>query len=414
MTDPVVIVGAGQAGVQTALSLRDEGFDGAITLVADEPGLPYQRPPLSKAYLLGKLDDEGVLLKGAAVYDDYNLTYLESVKAEAIDRGRRTVALSNGQTLPYGHLVLATGARQRELDVPGADLDGVMTLRTLAHAKALMARIDGVKQAVVVGGGFIGLEFAAVARAKGIAVVVVEVAPRPMGRALSTEMSRFFEERHVAWGANFMFGSGVVELLGEGHVTGVRLSDGVTIPADLVLIGAGVLPNVELAEAAGLAVDNGIVVDGQMLTADPHISAIGDCARHPNPFSAVGAVRIESVQNATDQGRLVAGRLMGKAKPYDAVPWFWSDQGDLKLQIAGLGTGHDTAVVRGDPASGAFSVFCFKDGKLLAVESVNKGPDHVMGRRLISSGVRVTPQQAADETIPLKSLLVPAPPLAVV
>lgn len=403
----VVIVGAGQAGVQAGISLRDEGFEGAIRIVGEEPDLPYQRPPLSKAYLLGKLDDEGVLLKAAHLYDEYRLDCSFGVRAEAIDRAARSVRLSNGDVAPYDHLILATGARNRILDLPGADFDGVVTLRTLAHAKDLMARIDAVKRVVVIGGGFIGLEFAAVAAAKGIQVMVVEVAPRPMGRALSAEMSRFFQEQHVAWGVDFLFGAAACAFKGEGgKVTAVELSDGVSIPADLVLVGVGVIPNAELAAEAGLATDNGVVVDEQLLTADPAIFAIGDCARHPNRFSVVGPVLVESVQNATDQGRAVACRIAGRPiAPYDAIPWFWSDQGHLKLQIAGLGAGHDTTVVRGDPATGAFSVFCFKDGRLLAVESVNKGPDHVMARRLIAAGAALTPDQAADDKTPLKTYL---------
>ena len=412
MTEKVVIVGSGQAGIQAALSLRDEGFEGSIRIVGEEPGLPYQRPPLSKAYLLGRLDDEGVLLKTAQLYEDYRLDLSFGVRAEAIDRAARRVRLSNGEAAAFDHLILATGARNRTLDVPGADLDGVLTLRTLNHAKDLVARLDGAKRVVVVGAGFIGLEFAAVAAAKGIKVVVVEAAPRPMARALSPEMSRFFEARHTAWGVGFIFDATVRAIAGEGgKVAGVDLADGPSIPADLVLVGVGVAPNTELAAEAGLATDNGVLVDDRLITSDPAISAIGDCARHPNRFSAAGPVLVESVQNATDQGRAVAARIAGKpVKAYDAAPWFWSDQGDLKLQIAGLGAGHETAVVRGDPATGAFSVFCFKGGRLLAVESVNRGPDHIMARRLLAARANITPEQAADEATPLKAWLAASAP----
>lgn len=403
----IVIVGSGQAGVQTAFSLRDEGYEGELTIVGEEPDTPYQRPPLSKAYLLGKLDDEGLLLKGRKLYDDYRIRLLAGVRATAIDRQAKTLALEDGASPSYDHLVLATGARQRMLNAPGEDLGGVLPLRTVADARALMARFSDAKRAVVVGAGFIGLEFAAVARAKGIEVLIVELAPRAMSRALSAEMSRFFEARHVAWGSKFLFGTGVKAFHGDGgQLTSVELSDGARVEAELALVGVGVIPNAELAQAAGLEVANGIFVDQQLLTSDPSISAIGDCAQHPNPFSAVGPVRVESVQNAIDQGRCVAARLMGKPRIYEAVPWFWSDQGDLKLQMAGLSTGHDTAVMRGDPASESFSVFCFKDGALIAVESVNRGPDHVMGRRLIGSHSKITPEQAADEATPLKSYLV--------
>jgi 3-phenylpropionate/trans-cinnamate dioxygenase ferredoxin reductase subunit len=409
MTARVVIVGTGQAGVQTAFSLRDDGYEGEIVLIGEEPGLPYQRPPLSKSYLLGKLDETGVLLKGADLYGENRLILRDGVTVQAIDRPGRTVRLSSGEDLSYDHLVLATGARQRALGVPGEDLDGVLTLRTIVDARGLKARLEGVRRAVVVGAGFIGLEFAAVARAQGVEVTVVELAPRPLGRALSAEMASFFQERHRTWGVDFIFGALIEEILGkDGRVTGVRLKDGRDVPADLVLVGVGVLPNAELAADAGLLVDNGVVVDEHMRTTDPAILAVGDCATHPNPFSAVGPVRVESVQNATDQGRCAAATIVGLPQPYAAVPWFWSDQGDLKLQMAGLSTGHDAAVVRGDRAQGAFSVFCFKDGRLLAVESVNRGPDHVMARRLIAAQAPITPEQAADEALPLKSFLVAA------
>ena len=406
MNQKVVIVGSGQAGVQTALSLRDEGFGGSIAVVGEEPGLPYQRPPLSKAYLLGKTDDEGVLLKAPSVYADYRIELIDGVRVEAVERTERRLRLSSGAALDYDQLVLATGARQRLLDVPGADLNGVLALRTLADAKVLLARIGAVKRAVVVGGGFIGLEFAAVARAKGIEVLVVEIAPRPMGRALSSEMSRFFEERHIGWGAGFLFGVGVRAFHGHGGVLErVELSDGVSIEADLALVGVGVIPNAELARDAGLAVANGIVVDETLATSDPAIRAAGDCAQHPNRYSLTGPTRVESVQNAVDQGRCAAAGVLGTPRAYDALPWFWSDQGDLKLQIAGLGPGHDTAVVRGDPASGQFSVFCFAKGRLAAVESVNRPTDHILSRRLLSGGVTVTPEEAADPGLELKALL---------
>jgi 3-phenylpropionate/trans-cinnamate dioxygenase ferredoxin reductase subunit len=402
----IIIVGSGQAGVQTAFSLRDEGYEGRLTIVGEEAATPYQRPPLSKAYLLGKLDDEGVLLKARKLYAEYRIDLMEGERVERIDRGAHAIALASGKRLPYDHLVLATGSRQRTINVAGEHLEGVQSLRTLADACRLIGRLPQVRRAVVVGGGFIGLEFAAVARALGVEVCVVEMAPRPLGRSLSAEMSRFFEGRHIAWGTDFIFGAKVAALIGQDErLAAVQLDNGGVLEADLALIGVGVIPNAELAQAASLQVGNGVVVDEQLLTSDPAISAIGDVALHPNPFSAVGPVRVESVQNATDQGRLVAARLMGKAKPYNAVPWFWSDQGDLKLQIAGLSAGHDTTVVRGDPTSGAFSVFCFRAGRLLAVESVNRGPDHVMARRLIAGRAAITPEGAADESVPLKAYL---------
>jgi 3-phenylpropionate/trans-cinnamate dioxygenase ferredoxin reductase subunit len=399
----IVIVGTGQAGVQTALSLRDEGFQGDIVMVGEEPGWPYQRPPLSKAYMLGKMDDDGILLKSPSLYADYRIDFRAGLRALAIDRVQRRVTLSDGASLDYDHLVLATGARQKLLSCPGADLEGVLPLRTLADAQAIMARLARVRRAVVVGGGFIGMEFAAVARAQGLDVTVIEIAVRPMARVLSQDMADFFRARHQAWGVDFRFGVGVAAIRGEGHVSAVELTDGQTIEADLVLVGIGVIPNAELAEAAGLEVTDGIVVDEKLATSDPAIHAVGDVAQHPNRFSDIGPTRIESVQNAIDQGRVLAARLAGKPKPYDAVPWFWSDQGDLKLQIAGLANGYDRAVRRGDPAEGAFSVFLFSGERLLAVESVNKGADHIMARRLLTARTGLTPTQAADLSTPLKA-----------
>lgn len=403
--DKVVIVGSGQAGVQCAISLRDQGYQGAVAIVGDEPGWPYQRPPLSKAYLLGKMDDDGILLRAPALYDELGVALLDGVRAQAIDRDAGRLWLSSGEALPYDHLVLATGARQRPLTIPGAHLDGVLSLRTLADAKRLMARLEGMKRAVVVGAGFIGLEFAAVARALGVAVTVVEIADRAMARALSRPMAAFFEQRHRSWGVDFHLGASVQEIHGVDRVREVELSDGSRLPADMVLVGIGVLANTELAEQAGLTVGDGIIVDELLQTSDPAISAIGDVAFHPSRFSAIGPVRLESVQNAADQGRAMAARVAGKPKPYDYAPWFWSDQGDLKLQIAGLSAGHDQTVLRGDPASGAFSVFLFRQGRLLACESVNRAADHMVTRRLLQADLPLAPEQAADESTPMKAYL---------
>jgi 3-phenylpropionate/trans-cinnamate dioxygenase ferredoxin reductase subunit len=410
LNQPVVIVGTGQAGIQTALSLRDEGFKGEITLIGDEPSLPYQRPPLSKAYLLGKLDDDGLALKKPEVYKEYDLRFLTGVAVTKIDREQHRVLLHPSGSVHYENLVLATGARPRQLGVPGEDLDGVLPLRTVGDAKSIAARLPYVRKAVVIGAGFIGLEFAAVARAKGVDVTVVELGQRVLGRAVSEETSRYFLNRHMIWGTHLLFGAKVERIEGDSkrRVRSVVLSDGIRLEADLVIVGVGVLPNQELAEDAGLVVADGIVVDDHLRTSDPTIWAAGDCAQHPNSFCSGGVARLESVQNATDQGRLVAQGIVGGDETYQAVPWFWSDQGDLKLQIAGLSTGHDRTVVRGDPASGAFSVFCFKGDRLLAVESVNRGPDHILARRLLQQAVHVTPEAVADEGRTLKSMFVGA------
>ena len=404
MAEPrVVIVGTGQGGLQAAASLREAGFAGPVTLIGDEPDLPYQRPPLSKAYLLGKMAEEGLRLRSEAFYAKNGIDLLAGERVAAIDRATRRVRLNSGPEIGFDHLVLATGARNRPLPVPGADLDGVLYLRTLAEARDLKARIAAVRQVVVVGAGFIGLEFAAVARQLGKEVHVVEATQRPMGRAVSAQMSWFFTERHMGWGARLLLGAGVARLLGEGgRVVAVEATDGQRLPADLVVVGIGVLPNADLAAGAGLPVQDGIVVDRQLRTADPAISAIGDCARYPSRF-ADGPVRLESVQNAADQGRCVAARIAGRPAAYDAVPWFWSDQGDLKLQIVGLTAGHDATALRGDPASGRFSVFCFRGERLVGIELVNRPADHMAGRRLLAGEPGLTPAQAADEAFDLKA-----------
>ena len=404
----VVIVGAGQAGLQAAVSLRDGGFEGRLILVGDEPGFPYQRPPLSKAYLLDKTSEEDLQLKDADYFDACRIELESQQSVLAIERDARRVRLKSGTTLDYDHLILATGVRNRALMIPGAHLDGVISIRTLNDARQLKGLIGGAKRVVVIGAGFIGLEFAAVAAERGLQVVVVEATDRPMARTISVAMSRAFTDRHRAWGVDFAFGVGVSAITGPGRVAHVELTDGRSIEADIVVVGIGVLPNQALAADAGLTVSNGIAVDAHLATADQAISSIGDCALHPSPFSLTGPVRVESVQNAIDQSRHVAGRLLGKNQPYGALPWFWSDQGDLKLQIAGLSAGHDATVIRGDPAIGAFSVFCFVRGRLQAVESVNRPADHVFARRLLAMGAAgpmLTPMQAADPEFDLKRLL---------
>ena len=401
----VVIVGTGQAGFQVAASLRDGGFTDPIVMVGDEEALPYQRPPLSKAYLDGKADEETLSLRPASFFAEHGIDLRAGETVTAIDREARAVALGSGGRLAYRHLVLATGAHNRPLPVPGIELDGVLQLRTLPDAAELKRRLAGVRHAVVVGAGFIGLEFAAVAAARGIGVTVFEATDRPMSRALSREMSAFFLARHEAAGIGFVLGGAVDAILGtENRVTGVETLDGRHFPADLVLVGIGVIPNVDLAREAGLEIGNGIVVDETLLTSDPDISAIGDCAYHPSRFAHGGSARVESVQNAVDQAKCVAARLTGRPTPYDAVPWFWSDQGPLKLQIAGLASPHDEAVVRGDPASGAFSVFCFGGGGLVGVESVNRPADHMVARRLLANRIPLTADQARDAAFDLRAL----------
>jgi 3-phenylpropionate/trans-cinnamate dioxygenase ferredoxin reductase subunit len=404
MAAPVVaIIGAGQAGFQAAASLRDTGFAGRVLLIGDEPVLPYQRPPLSKSYLAGQSEVDDLWLRPAEFYAKQQIDLVYGDAVTAIDRVQRRLHLASGINISWDHLVFATGAGCRPLAVPGAELDGVLTLRTLADADDLRQRLEEAREVVVVGAGFIGLEFAAVALARGTAVHIIEVTQKPMGRVVSEPVSRFFTEAHLGWGAEVALGTGVVRILGAGgRVAGVETTDGRLIPADLVLICIGVIPHAEPARVAGLTVDDGIVVDEYLITSDPAISAIGDCANFPTPF-APARVRLESVQNAVDQGRCVADRLAGRPMPYQKVPWFWSDQGDLKLQIAGITIGHDRPVLRGDPADRNFSLFCFRGGRLIGVESVNRTADHVIARRLLAGDPALSPEQAADEGFDLRA-----------
>jgi 3-phenylpropionate/trans-cinnamate dioxygenase ferredoxin reductase subunit len=401
---PVLIVGAGHAGFQLAVSLRQAGYEGPVGLINDEPHLPYQRPPLSKAYLKGGGSPDSVMFRPEKFYHDQRIDLIAD-RAVAIDRGARELTCASGASRPYEHLVLATGARNRLIDIPNAGLEDVLYLRMLDESEGLRRRFGAGQRVVVVGAGFIGLEFAATARAKGLEVDVVELGPRVMARAVTPEISDYFQRRHTEAGIRLHFGVQATSITSdEGRLTGLTLSDGRPIAADFVVVGIGVLPNVELAAEAGLPVASGIIVDERLLTADPDISAIGDCAL----FASVrfGApLRLESVQNATDQARCVAARLTGDAKSYDSLPWFWSDQGPDKLQIAGLTTGYDQVVVRGDAGQGSFSAFCYKAGRLIGIESVNCASDHVFGRRILAVNGSIPPEQAVDTGFDLKQAL---------
>lgn len=401
----ILIVGGGQGGFQVAASLRDEGYGGAITIIGDEPDLPYQRPPLSKGYLSGKANDEQLLLRPQAFYATRNIELRVPEKVTRILRDEQEVELGCGARLRYDHLVLATGARARALAVPGAGLDGVVSLRDLAHASEVRRRLQNARRVVVVGAGFIGLEIAAIARAMGIETRVLEVADRALKRALSAATGQFLVDAHMAQDTQFHFSTAVAAIDGrEGKVCALTTVDGQRFEADLVIVGVGVEPNCTLAHEAKLAVSNGIVVDRHLLTEDPAISAIGDCALYPSAFCP-HPVRVESVQNAVDQARCVAARLAGKPVPYHKVPWFWSDQGANKLQIAGIAGETDSAVVRGDMATGKFSVFRFCDRRLSAVESVNQPGEHLTARKLLDKAVPLTQEQAADTGFSLAALL---------
>ncbi len=401
---PVLIVGAGHAGFQVATSLRQLGYKDRVAVINDEPHLPYQRPPLSKAYLKGSGGPDTLMFRPQKFYDDQHIELIAD-HAMAIDRGARKLKLASGNALDYGHLVLATGARNRLLDIPNAKLPNVRYLRILADSEDLRARLASCKRVVVIGAGFIGLEFAATARFKGLEVDVLELASRVMARAVTAEVSDYFQKRHAEAGVRIHLGVIATAIEADGdRITGVSLSDGRHVPADLVVVGVGVLPNVELAAEAGLPTASGIIVNDHLLTADPAISAIGDCALFESPRFG-GSLRLESVQNATDQARCVAARLTGDDRVYDGQPWFWSDQADDKLQIAGLTTGYDQVVLRGDPAQKAFSAFCYRQGKLVGIESVNRAGDHMFGRRFLGMDRELPPAKAADPGFDLKSAL---------
>jgi 3-phenylpropionate/trans-cinnamate dioxygenase ferredoxin reductase component len=400
----VLIVGAGHAGFQVAASLRQAGYKDRVAIINDEAHLPYQRPPLSKAYLKGTGGPDTLMFRPKKFFDDQKIELI-SDRAVSIDRAARKLKLASGNALDYGHLVLATGARNRLLDIPNANLPNVRYLRILDDSEDLRARIASSKRVVVIGAGFIGLEFTATARIKGLEVDVLELASRVMARAVTAEVSDYFQKRHAEAGVRIHLGVMATAIEADGDkITGVSLSDGRHIPADLVVVGVGVLPNVELAAEAGLPTASGIIVNDRLLTADPAISAIGDCALFESPRFG-GSLRLESVQNATDHARCVAARLTGDDKPYDGQPWFWSDQGDDKLQIAGLTTGYDQVVMRGDPAQKAFSAFCYRSGKLVGIESVNRAGDHMFGRRFLGMDRQLAPEKAMDPHFDLKGAL---------
>jgi 3-phenylpropionate/trans-cinnamate dioxygenase ferredoxin reductase component len=404
MPPGTVIIGTGQAGFQTAASLRTEGYEEAITLIGEEPHIPYQRPPLSKGFPLGKQDTEAIELRPGAFYQDHRIELLTGTKVVAIERAERQVRLASGGRVPYRTLVLAVGARNRALPIQGAGLDGVLYLRSLEEALVIRDRLKDAKEIVVIGGGFIGLELASAACTLGKAVTVLEALPRLMSRVVAPAISEFFRELHAGHGVNVMCDCLVSEIIGPGgKVRGVALEDGRIYPADLVIVGVGIVPNVELAQGAGLRIANGVAVDERLSTDDENIFAVGDCAEHPCVFAGA-RIRLESVQNAADQGQFVAAAIAGRPGIYQALPWFWTDQFDIKLQMAGISQGHDRTVMRGNAESRKVSVFYFKGDHLLAVDSINRSLDHVIGRKLIAGRIPLTPEQAADESVDLRKL----------
>ena len=404
MSKLIVIAGAGHAAGQLIATLRQKKYPGKIVLVGEESWLPYQRPPLSKKFLAGELEAERLYVKPASFYDDPAIDVRLNTRVESIDRAERSVRTSDADSIPYSDLVIATGSRVRKLTVPGCELAGIHYLRGIRDVAAIRAGLATARRLVIVGAGYIGLEVAAVAKRLGHHVTVLEMADRVMSRVVAPELSAVYERLHREQGVVLELNTGLEGFAGEsGQVTGVMASTGETIPADLVVVGVGILPNIELAADAGLPVDDGIVVDERCATEDEHIFAIGDCTAHPSRIYG-GRLRLESVQNALEQAKVVASNLCGGDLVYDQVPWFWSDQYDVKLQIVGLSAGYDQTVARGNPADRSFSCVYLRDGRMIAIDSVNAPKDFMQAKALIASGARPDPERLADPETPLKSL----------
>jgi 3-phenylpropionate/trans-cinnamate dioxygenase ferredoxin reductase subunit len=403
MPERVVIVGAGQAGAQVAVSLRQLGFGGRITLLGEEPHLPYQRPPLSKGYLSGEMALERTHLRSEGYYEKHRIDLRLGMRAARILRRERAVVCADGRRLEYDALAICTGTAARPLPLPGVDLPGVFYLRTLADSDAIKAALRPGAEAVIIGGGYIGLEVAASLRKLGGAVTVIEALDRVMNRVVAPPVSAFFAAEHTRHGVEVVTNAAVAALAGDGRIARVVSVDGRTFAADLVVIGIGAVPNDELARAAGLEVDNGIVVDAFGRTGDPAIFAAGDVTNHPNAVFD-RRLRLESVHNAMEQAKAVARAIAGQPQAYADVPWFWSDQYDLKLQIAGVGDPEDELILRGDPASRAFSCLHLRGGRLVAIDCINRGADFLAAKKLIAERRPLDRAQAADPEIRLGAL----------
>lgn len=406
----VLVVGGGHAGAQVCALLRQHGFEGSIALVGDEQHLPYERPPLSKDYLAGEKAFDRLLIRPANFWKERCVDLLLGHRVTTVDPGSREVGLADGVAIGYRHLVWAAGGAPRKLDCEGSELDGVHYVRTRADVDKIVSQLPTTRRVVVIGGGYIGLEAAAVLTKLGKAVTVVETLDRVLARVAGEPLSRFYEAEHRAHGVDVRLGVKVVGLEGEaGAVTGVRLAGGAILPADMVIVGIGIVPSVAPLAAAGAECKNGVAVNHRCETSLPHVFAIGDCALHANDFADGASIRLESVQNANDMATVVAKAIVGDEASYHAVPWFWSNQYDLKLQTVGLSAGHDQVVVRGDPATRSFSVGYLKQGRVIAFDCVNMTKDYVQARLLVTGRVTPSAEQLADAEVPLKSLL-PSPP----
>lgn len=402
MSERIVIVGAGHAAGQVVSTLRHRDFGGEIVVLGDEPWLPYQRPPLSKKYLSGDLPRDRLLIRPPEFYDEPGTDVRLGMRVDEIDRGRGEVR-AGGDRIGYDRLVIATGASVRRLAIDGADLDGVHYLRSIDDVDRIRGALEGVTRVAIVGAGYIGLEVAAVLAGRDLDVTVVEMAERVMSRVVSPQVSAFFEREHKSRGVRLMLSTGIAAFEGDARVSGIRTNRGDVVPADLVVVGIGIQPNTELADAAGLAVDNGIVVDDTCRTADPAIYAVGDCTLHPSRVYD-RTLRLESVHNAVEQAKTAALCIVGDETHYDQVPWFWSDQYDIKLQIAGLSEDYDDVVIRGDMETRSFSCLYLDDGRLIAVDAINAPRDFMQSKPLIAAGARPDPGLIADTGTSLADL----------
>ncbi len=407
-----IIIGAGHAGGELAIALRNEGWEGRILLLGEEAHLPYHRPPLSKAYLAGSVEKSSLSIRPQMAYDKVGVEFFGGVRVTHIDRANKRLALVDGKQLTYDKLAIATGGRPRPLAVPNAmaaeRCANFHYLRTLDDVELIRAQMAPGKRLAIVGGGYIGLEVAAAAVAQGLEVTILEALPRVLQRVTAAELSAYYERKHREAGVDIRISVQVADLeVANELVSAVICADGSRLEADLVVVGIGLIANTELAAEAGLAVDNGILVDEQARTSDPDIYAAGDCTNHPNPLLG-RRLRLESVPNALEQSRVAAAGMAGKAKTYASVPWFWSDQYELKLKMVGLSEGFERLVLRGDPLTDSFSAFYLRDGKVLAADTVNRPQDFIAAKRLVAEGVAVTAEQLADDSRPLKELL-PAP-----
>jgi 3-phenylpropionate/trans-cinnamate dioxygenase ferredoxin reductase subunit len=401
----ILIVGAGHAGAQAAIALRQRKFEGTIALLGDEPEPPYERPPLSKEYLAGDKPFERILLRPAAFWEERAITMLPGRTVVSVDAAAHSITTADGGTIGYGSLIWATGGSPRRLTCDGHSVRGVHSVRNRADVDRMIVELPDVSRVVVIGGGYIGLEAAAVLTKLGKHVTVLEALDRVLARVAGEPLSRFFEAEHRAHGVDLRTGVSVACIEErDGAATGVRLADGTILACEMVIVGIGIIPAVEPLLAAGAEGGNGVLVDAQCRTSLPDIFAIGDCAAHANRFADGGVIRLESVQNATDQANTVAKALSGEAEPYDAVPWFWSNQYDIRLQTMGLSTGYDQTILRGDPATRSFSVIYLKAGRVLALDCVNMTRDYAQGRALVLAGATPDPALLADPETPLKSL----------